>query len=54
VLRGDGRDVRAGLRVEVDEVARDADLGTDVGELRCYAPEQRILLVHRLVFVAGG
>ena len=54
VLRGDGRDVWARLGVEVDEVARDADLGADIGELRCYAPEQRVLLAHRLVFVAGG
>ena len=54
VLCSDGRDVRARLRVEIDEVARDADLGANVGELRCYAPEQRVLLAHRLVFVAGG
>ena len=37
----------------VDEIACDGDLGADVAELSCDAPEQRILLAERLVDVAG-
>ena len=38
----------------VDEEASDCDLGTDVAELRCDAPEKRVLATEGLVDVAGG
>lgn len=37
----------------VDEEACNSDLGTDVAELCCDAPEERVLVAERLVDVAG-